>query len=100
MTRAGLGWVRIGTISVSPFAGLGDGDALPLEVLTQTVVEFGQAAQLQVGHGLLVLLDLGRVADVTGGVLRHIGVGGVIVSHQGWIGLATIYIGELGARGV
>lgn len=78
---------------VSPFAGLGDGNALPLEVLAQTVVKLGQAAQLQVGHGLFVLFDLSRVANVAGGVQRHVGVGGRLVKQKGWVGLAVIYVG-------
>lgn len=56
---------------VLPFARLADGDTFSFQVLAESVVELGQAAQLQVCHALLVLLDLGRVADITGGVLRH-----------------------------
>lgn len=60
------------------FAGLADGDTFSFKVFTETVVKLGKAAQLQVCHALLVLLDLGRVADITGSVLRHVGgVGGI-----------------------
>lgn len=56
-----------------PFACLADGDTFSFQILTETIVELGKATQLQVCHTLLVLLDLGRVADITGSVLRHVG---------------------------
>ena len=56
---------------ILPFACLADGDTFSLQVFTEAVVELSQATQLQVCHALLVLLDLSRVADITGSVLRH-----------------------------
>jgi len=56
---------------ILPFACLADGDTFSFQVLAEAVVELGKAAQLQVCHALLVLLDLGWVADITGSVLRH-----------------------------
>ena len=55
-----------------PVRSLGDRDTIALQILPQAVVQFGEAAQLEVGHRLLVLLDLRRVAHVAGGVSgRH-----------------------------
>ena len=45
-----------------------------VEVLAQAVVELRQAPQLEVGHGLARLLDLRRIADIAGCVLRHVGL--------------------------
>ena len=56
----------------SPLSGLTDWNPLPVEILAQPVVKLGQAAEFQVGHALLILLDLSRVADVSGCVLRHL----------------------------
>lgn len=61
-----------GAVPGSPVGCLGDGDPLALQVLAQTVVQLRQAPQLKVRHGLLVLLDLRRVAHVSRGVLRHV----------------------------
>jgi hypothetical protein len=41
-----------------PVRSLRDRDTVALQILSQAVVQFGQAAQLEVGHRLLVLLDL------------------------------------------
>lgn len=60
--------VAVGNDTLSSGA---DGDALPIQILAEAVVKLRQAAKLQVGHGLLRLLDLRRIADITGGVLRH-----------------------------
>lgn len=66
------------TVGNDAFACLADGDTFSFKVLTETVVELGEPTQLQVCHALLILLDLGRVADITGSVLRHVGcMGGV-----------------------
>lgn len=54
-----------------PLGGGADGNAFPVQILTQPVVQLRQAPKLEVCHGLLRLLDLGRVADITGGILRH-----------------------------
>jgi hypothetical protein len=51
-----------------PVRGLRDGDAVALQILPQAVVQFREAAELEVGHRLLVLLDLRWVADVARGV--------------------------------
>lgn len=59
------------TVGNDAFACLADGDTFSFQVLAEAVVELGKAAQLQVCHALLVLLDLGWVADITGSVLRH-----------------------------
>jgi hypothetical protein len=57
-----------------PLCGLRDGDSFAFQILSQAVVQFGETAQLEVGHRLLVLLDLRRVADVARGVSgRHVG---------------------------
>lgn len=56
----------------SPLGGLRDWYPLTLKILTESVVELCQPAELEVGHRLLVLLDLRRIANVTGGVGRHI----------------------------
>lgn len=58
--------------SILPLACLADGDPLSLQVLTQAVVQLSQAAQLQISHTLLVLLDLRWVADIARGILRHV----------------------------
>jgi len=57
-----------------PLCGLRDGDSFAFQILPQTVVQFGETAQLEVGHRLLVLLDLRWIADVARGVSgRHVG---------------------------
>lgn len=52
--------------------GLGDRYPFTLEILAQPAVQLGQTAQLEVGHRLLVLLNLRRVADISRSVLRHL----------------------------
>lgn len=54
-----------------PLGSLGNRDSFSLKVFSQTAVKLRQASQLEISHGLLVLLDLRRIADVPGGVLRH-----------------------------
>lgn len=65
----------------SPLRSVANRDSFPLKVFAQAVVELGQSPQLQIGHRLLVLLNLRRVADIARGVLRHrveaVGVGRV-----------------------
>lgn len=64
-----------------------DGNPFPLEVLAQPVVQLGEPPQLQISHRLLVLLNLRRIANIAGGVLRHCGGGGS----------GSVILGRLGA---
>lgn len=61
-----------GSVGIVPLGSSAHGNTLSVQVLTQTAVEFGQTAQLEVGHGLLGLLDLRWVADLARCVLRHL----------------------------
>ena len=56
-----------------PLGSSADRDTFALKVLTQAVVQLCQTPQLEVGHRLPGLLDLRRVADIAGCVLRHLG---------------------------
>jgi hypothetical protein len=57
----------------SPHRSLGHFDARPLQVLLQAHIELVQPAQLQIGHALLLLLDIAAGADL---VARH---------FEGWL---------------
>lgn len=72
-----------------PLGRLAHGDAFPLEVFAQAVVELGQSAELEVGHALLGLLDLRRVADIARRVGGHVdgGEGGFVVGARRCSGL-------------
>ncbi len=67
VNRAGPGWTPL-----SPFRGLANRNPLPVDILAQSGIQFGQSAQLEVRHALLVLLDLRRIADIAGHVWRHV----------------------------
>ena len=59
-----------------PLGSLGNGNPLPLQILPEAVVQFGETSQLEIRHRLLVLLDLRWVAHITGGISgRHVGEG-------------------------
>lgn len=55
-----------------PLGSGADGNALAVEVFPQTVVKLCQPPQLEISHRLAGLLDLRRVANIAGGVLRHL----------------------------
>jgi len=56
---------RVVAVRDNALGGLRDWYPLTLEILAESVIELGQAAELEVGHGLLVLLDLRRIANIT-----------------------------------